>query len=417
MPQAEPTRTEAILQRIVDTTHQVSPPHAWDFLERVRSIRQLTGDGSAVINSLEEEFSDDELEAARVFVPAPNDELCLSPVLGVAPPTFMVLRRDQDGPPFDLVSQAGSVTTDDPPAFHICDDHFTQAWGRRKKRILVAFSMHDVAVLRMLSLPCAPACGLEQMDGDQLRRLLDVRVKRNGRTQRTEHLAAICQNGYQLTLVGWQVAELQNEIPEGLNELVSHLRKAESAYQCDTQERVEVWRPVGSEWDRIRSAVAFADRDLIRSLVWTSVSRSTSSLRRFEKAMSSRKVDYFAARAELLEAIKCARKVGLHTDEVASKLDELNRAFDKTVVDTMIRDAMSTSDSVDRSLLLAAAELMQHWHRSSELIQSTKPSHDGRLYKRDEAFRPDELTDRLRVVNGLVKIQRELTRGKKVRNH
>ncbi|MDP6557661.1 MAG: hypothetical protein QGG71_23550, partial [Pirellulaceae bacterium] len=278
MPQTEPTRTQAILQRIVDTTRAVSPPDAWEFLNRVRSIRELTGYGSDVISSLGEEFSDDDLESARVFVPAPNDELCLSPVLDHVPSSFMVLSRDQGGLPFDLGSPAGSVTTDDPPAFHICEDHFTRAGAGRKKKILVGFTMLDVAVLRMLSLPCAPACGLDQMDGDQLRRWLDIRVKKGGRTQRTEHLAAICQNGYQLTLVGWQVAELRNEIPEGLDELVSHLRKAESAYQCDTQESVEVWRPTGSEWDRIRSAVDFADRDLIRRLVWASVSRSTSSL-------------------------------------------------------------------------------------------------------------------------------------------
>jgi len=94
------------------------------------------------------------------------------------------------------------------------------------------------------------------------------------------------------------------------------------------------------------------------------------------------------------------------------KLDALNRVFDKTVVNAMIRDAMSASDSVDRSLLLAAAELMQHWHHSSELIQSSKPSHDGRLYKREEVLQPEKMTERLRVVNGLVKIQRELTRRK-----
>ena len=78
----------------------------------------------------------------------------------------------------------------------------------------------------------------------------------------------------------------------------------------------------------------------------------------------------------------------------------------------MIHDAMSASDSVDRSLLLAAAELMQHWHHSSELILSTKPSHDGRLHKRDDVLQPEEMTERLRVVYGLVKIQRELTRRK-----
>jgi len=412
MPQTEPTRTQAILQRIIDRTHSAPPPDEWEFLSGVRSIRQLADDDSALIAALEGEFSDEDLEASRVFVPAPNDELQLSPVLACAPSTFMVLRRGQDGPPFDLVGQAGSVTTDDPPAFHICDDHFTKVWSRHKKKILVGFSMRDVAVLRMLGMPCAPAGGLEYMDGEQVRRLLDIRVKKGASTQRSDNLAAVCRAGFQLTLVGWQVADFRNEIPEGLHEVVSHLRKAESAYQCDTQESVEVWRPAGFDWDRIQSALDFADRDLFRRLMWASIARSTLSLRRFEKAISPVKVDYSAARDELLKAIKRAREVGLYTDEVKMKLKALNRAFDKTVVDAMIRDAMSASDSVDRSLLLAAAELMQHWHHSSELIQSSKPSHDDRLYKRDEVLQPEEMTERLRVVNGLVRIQRELTRRK-----
>ena len=277
MPQSEPTRTQAILKRIVDATRAVSPPDAWEFLNRVRSIRQLPDDVSALIGALEEEFTDEDLEASSAFVQAPNDELHLSPVLSRAPSTFMVLRREQDGPPFDLVSQVGSVTTDDPTAFHICDDHFTKVWSRRKNKILVGFSMRDVAVLRILGMPCAPAGGLEYMDGEQVRRLLDIRVKKGASTKQSENLAAVCRDGFQLTLVGWQVADFKNEIPEGLHKVVFHLRKAESAYQCDTQESVEVWRTAGFDWDRIQSALDFSDPDLIRRLMWASIARSTLS--------------------------------------------------------------------------------------------------------------------------------------------
>jgi hypothetical protein len=324
----------------------------------------------------------------------------------------MVLRRKQDGHPFDLVSHEGSVTTDDPPAFHVSDDHSTRTWSGRKKRILVGFSMLDVMVLRMLRVPCSPSAALEQMDGEQIRRLLDIQVKRGSSTQRPENLAAVCRDGFCLTLVGWQVAELVNEIPEGLHEVVAHLRDAEKAYQCDTHERVDVWRPSAVDWDQIQAAVEFSDWDLIRRWMWKSIARSTVSLKQFEKVMAPERVDYGTARAELLRAIKRAGKVGLHTEEVTAKLEALNRAFDKTIVDAIIRDAMSASDSVGRSLLLAAAELMEHWHHSSELILSAKPSHDGRLYKRDEVLQPEEMAERLRVVNGLVKIQRELTRRK-----
>lgn len=412
MPRTEPTRTESILQGIVDSTRALAPPEAWGFLNRVPSVRQLTDDGSMLLSFFGEDYTDEELEAARVFVPARNNELCLSPILGGAESSFLILRRDQEGPPFDLVSQAGSLTTDDPPAFHSCEDHLTRTRSGRKKRILVGFSDLDVAVLRMLSLPCVPAGGLAHMNGQQVRRMLDVRINRNGSAQGRIELAPVCRDDYHLVLVAWQVAEIRNEIPNGLHEVISHLRKAEDVYECETGEHVGVWKPQASDWNQIESAVEFADRALIRRLVWKSVARSTSSLRRFEKATTTPQFDYCADRIALLEAIERARVIGRHTKEVAMRLEAFDRSFDKTVVDTIVRDAMSTFDSIDRSLRLAAADLMQQWHRSSELVQSTKQDHEGWLCLPGEVLQPEALAERLRVVNGLVKIHRELIREK-----
>lgn len=249
----------------------------------------------------------------------------------------------------------------------------------------------------MLGVPCSPSAGLEQIDGEQTRRLLDIQVKSGNSTHRHENLAAVCRDGLRLTLVGWQVAELVNAIPEELREVVAQLRSAETAFECDTHERVEVWRPSAVDWDRIQAAVEFSDRELIRSWMWKSIARSTVSLKQFEKVMTPEKVDYGTAREELLRAINRARQFGLHTEEVTAKLKVLNRAFDKTIVDAIIRDAMSASDSIGRSLLLAAAKLMEHWHHSSELILSAKPSHDGRLHKRDDVLQPEEIGERLTI--------------------
>ena len=60
--------------------------------------------------------------------------------------------------------------------------------------------------------------------------------------------------------------------------------------------------------------------------------------------------------------------------------------------------------------MLAASELMEHWHKSSDLVRSTQARAGGQWNFDEEMSHSDKLKDRLRIVDGLVKIHRELTR-------
>ncbi|MDA1013723.1 MAG: hypothetical protein O3A00_04620 [Planctomycetota bacterium] len=294
-------------------------------------------------------------------------------------------------------------------ALQIADERFS---GDRKF-VFVAFSDHDLTVLRMLSLPCTPAAGLATMNGERLRRLFGGAPGVPGIASDAGHTVSVASASYRLVLAGWSVAELKDEQPGGVTLAVECLLKAEDAFGFDTSRRIGIWQPTAPEMNRIRSAAEFQDRALVRKLIWQSVGRSTCSVRQYWEEIATRTAaDYEAARRELMHTLKRARELGFQSSEIAKKLEAFNRSFDKSVVDAIVGDAMAASDSVDRALLLAASELMGHWHKSSSLVRSTEDGVSGRYHPREKALHPEELKERLRVVDGLVKIHRELTRNK-----
>ncbi len=401
-----------ILRSIAQQSRLATAPGIWDFLPPVAGVCDLSV-ATKTMDLLIEQFSSEQLEAAHILVRGSNNQLALNPVLAGHSVRGLLLRRSKDEAPFDIVNQRGALTTGDPPFFACVHDCFTQSYSGESRSVLAAFSDDDLIVSRMLSLPCAPAVGLATMNGEQLRRLFaEPTISRHGMTsQGPAAVPTLCD--YQLILTAWNVAALKNELPEGAACVVKHLLKAEDAYGFNATERVRVWQPSARELSRIRSAVEFQDRPLVRTLIGQSVSRSSRSVKRFQaESANPDTTDYGAARRELLRTITKARQLGFQAPEVTKRLEAFNRAFDESVVNAIIRDAMLAPDSVERALLMAASELMGHWHNSSQLVRSTQRSISERRNARDEVMDPDDMKQRLRVVDGLVKIHRELTREK-----
>ena len=402
-----------ILQRIAERSQAATAPEPWSFLTPVAGVRRLPFADSEVIDELREEFTSEQLEAARVLVRRGDNQLEVNPVLVGESAQGLFLRRKKDVAPFDIVNQNGSLAIDDPPAFDCSRDFFTKRFSGDTKSVIVAFSDQDLSVFRMLSLPCTPAAGLATMNGEQLRRLFGDAPGVSSSVSSQGQAVSVVPGNSRLVLAGWAIAELKNEELGAATSTAERLLKAEDAFGFDTSRRLGIWQPAAREFNRICSAVEFQDRALVRKVIWQSINRSTRSARQFEEQTATRTAaDYEAARRELMHTLKRARELGFQSSEIAKKLEVFNRSFDKNVVDAIIGDAMAASDSVDRALLLAASELMGHWHKSSSLVRSTEDGVSGRYHPREEALHPEDLKERLRVVDGLVKIHRELTRNK-----
>ena len=352
------------------------------------------------------EFTESQLEEARVCFRDENNELRLSPPVAGNPSPFLIFRRSKQAQPFDLVNQRGSLASDDPPIFSCREDYFTNQFVGRSGRIIAGLSDNDMALLRQLGLPCAPACGLDRMNGQQAKRLLDPSLDGNDR-------AHVARTNSHIYLVGMQIANLSLEKPALLEAVVRTIRDAVITYRKSSSQHIHVWDPKPDEFDRLCSAVRFSDRQQIRQVIWESMNYSSMSIAKyFEKHMQKQSDDYIEARRELLDAISHARKVGFETPDVREKLALLNQTFDSQVIDAIVRDAMSSRDPVDRSLLILASDLMRHWQRSDDMVQISKHGLAAREDLADGVLSSSALKDRLRMVDGIVRIHKELMRGK-----
>ncbi len=316
-------------------------------------------------------------------------------------------------PSFRGITMRRRLATNDPPAFSAPRDFFTAQWSGNARSIFVTPSDDDLTLFRMLRLPCTPAAGLEKLNGRQVRNLFAQPGAPGVDASERAQLPAVATGDYRLILIAWQVTELDGKLPDASAAVVTRLQHAGRAFRLDMSGRVGIWRPNPSDLDRIRSAVEFEDPPLLRTLLWQSARRSTCSVQEYlEKDSARNSMNYAVAHRELLLTIRRARQLGMHSPEIASRLKELHRSFDANVVEAIIHDAMTMPKGVDRSLMLAAAELMRHWHGSSALVRSTEDGIEEHFLPNEEELHPKDLTQRLRLVDGLVKIHRELTRGK-----
>lgn len=398
-----------MLQKIVELTTAARATGAWRFLERVSSARQLIRTGSSLLETLAQEFPQEQLESARILIRRPDNQLDLNPVLAGDSVKGLLLRQSEANVPFDFVNCSGALTTNGPPAFDSPTDYLTEKWSRDDKNILVAFTDDDVVVLRMLGIPCTSSAGLTDLSGSQLRSLCgDPHIYRTAAPS-CRSFPAVTTGNYRLVLIGWCLADLNSDPSETMQTVVTRLNSAEDVFGLDTSTRIAIWQPSADDCRRIGLAAEFADRNQVRRLISQRVQSSTFSVRELPECTSSRSgTDYIVARRELLRTMSRAREFGFQSPDVSKRLEDFNRSFDSSIVDAIIKDAMSAADSIERSLLLAAAELMGSGHASSPLVQSTQNSEADVC----DAFEDPSLRQRLRMIDGLVKIHRELSRNK-----
>jgi hypothetical protein len=97
----------------------------------------------------------------------------------------------------------------------------------------------------------------------------------------------------------------------------------------------------------------------------------------------------------------------LLSSPVSTKLDELQHSFDYKVLGPILDEAMSPSAGpVERALLLGAAEVAEHLHATSALVRNAADGRDPRT----ATIGPEEMKERLQLLDRLVRIQRELAR-------
>ncbi|MHC4874843.1 MAG: hypothetical protein ACYTGL_00005, partial [Planctomycetota bacterium] len=371
-------------------------------------VVRLACDPADLRLALEAEFDAAILLRHGLLVKSEGGDVVLSPQLN-NPQTPLAASFSSDcAIPHRLVTPTGILpVSSEPELFQCLSDAGTKsAASSLKRRIVVAFTFTDLAVLKALRIPVTTATGLAAMKGEQLRLLFgrpkDDPLGEPGGKQRAD----IARQQVRIVLAGWKVASLRRDEPDELQGLQTLIERAEHVLGFDSS-GVSVWRPSTKEVEAIRSAVDIQDEQLIHSFIRESVFESSRSASSVTRSVS--KPDTYArAKAELVSEVRRSEFVGDLQRTLCVKLQQLDDLFDVEVTQRLLDEARDVRDPIRGALLVAAADLMSRFHSSSALVREAKWAIKGRRRNSEPDFEDTRNTREL--VSQIIGIYREFSR-------
>jgi len=182
--------------------------------------------------------------------------------------------------PSEVVTAVGTLSGKQLPLEDVFADGATREALQSAGQLLIAFSAEDIAVLRSVGLPVAPAWGLDRLtpsslrnlsrlcgwrrsstagpDGDDFaQRATDARPARiHPRPDETAAADSFAAASLPLTLVAWSPAQLRCAKPAELDSVVRHLRLVKR--HLDIQEMdVGIWTPSTAFVERLGFRLQF----------------------------------------------------------------------------------------------------------------------------------------------------------------
>jgi hypothetical protein len=376
-----------ILAHILQHTGPTPLPVAWSFFPATEGVRSITCSPPELITSLESRFSAETLLAARVLVPGAENEPQLAPVL--RDPKVQVL-LGADGKPLDLASDAGALFSVDPPCYaYACQ---RRASGRGPKRVFVA-SLEDLPVLSSLKLRCTSAAGLATLNGQQVRRMF-------------ANLSPESPPRYRLTLVGWSIADFNENLPAHIEPILERLRQIHDLYGQDGNPILfDLWQPDTAYIKRIRSAISFCDTKLIRREVVSSAEDSlVSAVAAWHRLHEPAETDLGASHAALIDAIE-TRDPYESGHNLQTATTRLSTAINGLTTQRFLQAAEAASNPQESYALLLRAEIIQHLNQSYGPLEAAKPRHRF-SFQYDPTLSAKRLEDIVCGINLLLKLER-----------
>ncbi|MCA9125155.1 MAG: hypothetical protein KDB11_33500 [Planctomycetales bacterium] len=151
---------EAVLARCPPA----SLPAPWDRIPICDSCYQCPDDPDALFRELVSRFDRQQLQNSGAVV-VENDTLVLDESLRDSAEFIIAIRKAPDGKPLDLLTSRGCISGADWPVLAAFYDHRVRsAMKPFARKLIVAFTMADVVLLRSLGLPVTLGTGLEEFD-------------------------------------------------------------------------------------------------------------------------------------------------------------------------------------------------------------------------------------------------------------
>lgn len=393
---------------VLDRSEPLPLPSRWKFLGHESTVRQLTCDPVDLQNALQTDCDREILLKIGVFVRSGIDDVVLCPPLSTPQAPFAASFRESVELPHELV-MANSVlpVSQEPAVFRALSDSTTRSASiSLGKKVVVAFSLSDLAILRTLGIPATMATDLAAMKAEQLRLLFGRPAHSHSGEPRGKQRADIARNQTRIILAGWNLSSIRNEEPEEMVSIRRLIHQADSVLGFDT-DLMFVWQPASSDLIEIRTAVELQDEDLVRQFLRESIADSVWP------AASSPKVlrtpgNYAEAKREIDIDLRRAESLRGQERSLSVKLDQLNLYHDQEVIQPILDKAKNERNPVRSALLINVAELTSLCHAESRVVREARWVIEGRRRN----LRPD-FSDSRKLGAHLSRIQqinRELSR-------
>jgi hypothetical protein len=397
------------LQTIVEQSQAVRLPRPWHFVKSTDNIRRLSIDESELLTLLTTQFPEQDLVNARILSRNATGEPRLLKVL-CQDDHFMVLKREKDSPPLDIVNHNGRFSGNAPPALDCLTDHQTHCRSVKCKWLLVSFSNADMALFSMLGLPVTPAIGLDKISGEQARKLLCPPALNPLASDPGITCPSLAAEKVKLVLVGADVCALRGEYASGFLAAASQFERIERALKIPTESSIGVWLPSVADFLRIRDGIELRDQQLVRKTIENGARGALSIEQFLAETSGPRDDDVLAARSNLEREISELGKSTFGMRSIQDQLAAYLRALNISNIEPAVHEGAIAPDPMDRSLLNSAAELMKLQFESSDIVQRARAAiASGRAVNIDCSL-DDRLTCELRLADGLMKIKKALRR-------
>jgi hypothetical protein len=392
----------------------------WNPFALSMDLWKTPADPSSIVEALRKQFGDAALREAHIVGSKGKHAGQLNPLLHDPRSIVLAFRGTPKEPPFNLAVERGCLSGETA----ICaalNDHVLSRSAVKNGYLALAFSMEDVAALRMVGMPAVPVGDLAHVRrtalktfcrclgelhspasfseaaptlgpaGEDFARVLqaDSGAENEPATQLGPHLAdsEVVEGPIELMIVAWSPAELKLDEPEGLAELRLHLAAIEQHIQVPMQD-VYVWRPAPADLERLAFCLRNATRKEVREALLASMDgcREPISLDRHQHVPPK---DLPEALVRLQQAIDHSGDGEHYRDKLA--WSEYEEKVNAELTAPLMGLASATAEPLQRNLLAAAASISPLLHSQTmltcaklkERIQKVKADKVGSEIGRD----------------------------------
>jgi hypothetical protein len=380
---------QRIVERICALSRRVQAPALWSRFGTTSFVRRLSCQPPELLSQLVQQFTPDQLLAARVAVRTPSGELEASTLLA-AEDAFLV-RGDATGHAAgDIVSQRGKLSNGIREwrelAAQIADGN-----SAPETRIVLCASDAELSVLVRLGISCTPMAGADQLTEKQVRALFKTRP------QYTQ------QRRNQLVLLGWQPDLFRSE-PSARNlAAIRHVAAVRRLYGFDPHMVFSVWLPNEAEMARSHVAHSFVDRKLVANELKLSLQNSVYAPDDALERIADRKpISWSQAQRRLLSVVERSTIVA-RASETSIALKTLERTFREQVL------GQSESTSIKKGWLqlgsMIEADLAEQWFEELEVVKAARRVVVGAFPRYGARLDDAALKRKLQLVDRILKLR------------